>query len=300
MSIEHFNLADLSPTTGDVPVSDEYKVEWVKAKAEFKRKTSAAFTGDVCDKSQKSCDPIVAFALQSSDSSHSSDSGQSLNESAHSYEPSLSQEARSSNKPEQSEPSGISSKLDLLQCVPFTTSAGSFSGQPLSRPASLNISSRLDSLSSGHMATSDALSSSSVTTSLSSLTAQLSGVDCEPKPSTSVQVEGHSQSAHDIGLHSSSLVNIGTVYGTHFDVTMQETPASDDVKSTVAAMRSIFERNAKLRSVSDKFSFGSNENLTFGTTLKSSHSSGSLTKIEKEEFGAFSTSDMNLVEKKKK
>ncbi|MPC09464.1 hypothetical protein E2C01_002076 [Portunus trituberculatus] len=191
MSLEHFNLADLSPTTGDVPVSDEYKVEWVKAKAEFKRKKSAAFTADVCDPSQKSCGPTVAFALQSSDSAHSSDSGQSLNESAHSYESSLSQETRSNNKPEQLEGSGISSKLD-------------------------------------------------------------------------------------------------------------ETPASDDVKSTVAAMKSIFERDAKLRSVSDKFSFGSNENLSFGTTLKSSHSSASLTKTEKKEFGAFSSADMNVMEKQKK
>ena len=300
MSLEHFNLADLSPTTGDVPVSDEYKVEWVKAKAEFKRKKSAALTADVCDKSQKSSGPTVAFALQSSDSSHSSDSGQSLNESGHSYESSLSQETRSSNKPEQLEPCGMSSKLDVLQGVPFTTSSGSISGLSLSRPASLKISSRLDSLSSGHINTNDALSTSSVTTSLNSLTTQLSSVDTEPKLSTSVQVEGHSQSAHDISLHSSSLVDIGAVYGPHFDVTIQETPASDDVKSTVAAMKSIFERDAKLRSVSDQFSFGSNENLTFGTTLKSSHSSPSLTKTEKKEFGALTTSNVNVMEKKKK
>ena len=292
MSMEHFNLADLSPTTGDVPVSDEYKVEWVKAKAELRRKKSAVLIANVCDQSEHISDPTVASHLQSSDSSHSSDSAQCQNESLHSFESSLSQETRSSSKPEQAEPTGISPKEDVLQSVPFTLSAGNYSG-PLSRPYSLKISPRLDPISAGHMNTSDALSPSSVTTNYSSLTSQLSGVDSEPKLSASVKVEGSSRPAYDLRLHSSSLVDIGTVYDTHFDVAIQETTASDDVKSTVAAMRSIFERDAQLRSVSDKFSFGSNENVTFGTTMKNSQ-----TEIGEQAYEALNPS--NMMEKKKK
>lgn len=42
-------MADLSPTTSNVPVSDEYKVEWVKAKAEMRRRDSASYhTTDSC------------------------------------------------------------------------------------------------------------------------------------------------------------------------------------------------------------------------------------------------------------
>lgn len=298
MSLEDFNLADLSPTTGNVPVSDEYKVEWVKAKAELRRQKSAAYTTTVCDPSEQICDPTVASVLQSSDSSHSSDSAQCLSEAPHSLESSMSQEARSTNNLEQSEPTGISPKVDVLQSAPMTTTSGNFSGPSLSRPSSLKISPRLDQLSSGHINTNDAMSTASATTSLNSFTTQLSDMESEPQLSASANVEESSRSAYDLGLHTGNLVDIGAVYDSSFDVAIQETAASDDVKSTVAAMKSLFERNVHRRSVS--FGANSNENLTFGTTMRSLHSSRLQTKIEEEESETLSPPKMNLVQTKKK
>ncbi|XP_068230481.1 uncharacterized protein [Palaemon carinicauda] len=51
---EVINLSDLSPTTANVPMSDEYKVEWVKARAEMKRRKSSASSTDKSDKASAS------------------------------------------------------------------------------------------------------------------------------------------------------------------------------------------------------------------------------------------------------
>ncbi|XP_066976465.1 transport and Golgi organization protein 1-like isoform X4 [Macrobrachium rosenbergii] len=51
---EVINLSDLSPTTANVPMSDEYKVEWVKARAEMKRRKSSASSTDKSDKASVS------------------------------------------------------------------------------------------------------------------------------------------------------------------------------------------------------------------------------------------------------
>ncbi|KAG0722248.1 Transport and Golgi organization protein 1 [Chionoecetes opilio] len=299
MSMEHFNLAGLSPTTENVPVSDEYKVEWAKAKAELRQQKLAVFQASGCDDSEQISGPSVECVLQSSDSSHSSDSAQCLSESAHSLESSFSQETRSVNKSEQSESIGISPKVNALPSDSFTPSAGNFSGPSLLRPSSLKISPRIDHLSSGHMNTNDVLSASSMAENLNLIATQLSCVDGALNLCASVNTEGPSRPAYGLGLHSGNLVDIGTVYDTHFDMAIQETAASDDVKSTVAAMKSIFERDAQLRSLSDTFSVGSNEKLPFGPTMKSSHSSRTQIKVEEKEFEALSP-DVNLLQKKKK
>lgn len=269
MSLKEYDFADLSPTTGNVPVSDEYKVEWVKAKAELRRKNAASFTTGISEKKGEAAATTVASFLQSFDSSHSSDSAQGLSESpAHSVDSPVSQEIKNGSKLEQVESSGAAPVSEAVPSIHVATSSGSLKRTSCSRPSSLMISPRPDNLSAGLVTTNDTLPTSSTTSNFSSLSTQQSTAEKEPQPSTAV--EGPSRSSYDLGLHSAKLVDLGTVvYDDSFDVALQETAASDDVKSTVAAMKSMFERDAQLRSMSKTLPFGSSEKLvSFGTTVK--------------------------------
>lgn len=296
MSMEQYDFGDLSPTTGNVPVSDEYKVEWVKAKAELRRKKSASFTTGVYDVKEEAGGPNVASILQSFESSHSSDSAQATSESPpHSVESPVPQEQKTSSKMEQPESTGTVPKVEALPHASVAPNSGSFTRTTFSRPSSLKISPRLDNLPAGLVTTNDTLPTSSTISNFSSLSTQPSGVENDPQLSTSA--EGPSRSSYDLGLHSGNIVDLGTVvYDKSFDVALQETPASDDVKSTVAAMKSLFERDAQLRSVSETLPLGSSEKfVSFGTTVNNSLSSRSDVKIDER-----NPSHMDLMMDKKK
>lgn len=298
MSMEQYDFADLSPTTGNVPVSDEYKVEWVKAKAELRRKKSAALTSGVCEKEDVAA-PTVASILQSFDSSHSSDSAQGCSASpAHSGDSPVPQEIKTgSSKTEQLESPDTGPKVELLSSISVASGSGNFTRTSFSRPSSLKISTRQESLPAGLVTTSDNLPTSSAPSKFTSLTTQHSSVETEPQLST--LAEGPTRSSYDLGLHSAKLVDLGTVvYDNSFDVALQETAASDDVKSSVAAMKSIFERDAQLRSMSQTLPYGSRSReklVSFGTTVKSSLSSRSDLKKEERESEAFNPTHMNLM-----
>lgn len=287
MSMEEYDFADLSPTTGNVPVSDEYKVEWVKAKAELRRKQSAALTTGINENKEDAAAPIVASILQSFDSSHSSDSAQGLSESpARTVESPVPQEVQSGSKIEQLESTTTGPKVELLPSISVAPNSGNFTRTSFSRPSSLKISARQDSLTAGLVTMNDNLPTSSATSNFSSL------ATLENEPQLSTSVEGPSRTSYDLGLHSAKLVDLGAVvYDNSFDVALQETAASDDVKSSVAAMKSIFERDAQLRSMSETLPYGSSEKVvSFGTTVKSSLSSRSDLKKEERE-----SSHMNLM-----
>lgn len=288
MSMEEYDFADLSPTTGNVPVSDEYKVEWVKAKAELRRKQSAALTTGFNENKEEAAAPIVASILQSFDSSHSSDSAQGLSESpACTVESPVPLEVQSGSKIEQLESTTTGPQVELLPSISVAPNSGNFTRTSFSRPSSLKISARQDSLTAGLATMSDNLPTSSATSNFSSLATQ----ENEPQLSTSVEVP--SRTSYDLGLHSAKLVDLGAVvYDDSFDVALQETAASDDVKSSVAAMKSIFERDAQLRSMSETLPYGSSSEkvVSFGTTVKSSLSSRSDLKKEERE-----SSHMNLM-----
>lgn len=286
MSMEEYDFADLSPTTGNVPVSDEYKVEWVKAKAELRRKQSAALTTGINENKEEAAAPTVASVAQSFDSSHSSDSAQALSESpARTVESPTPPEVQSDSKIEQLESTATGPKVEILPSVSVAPNSGNLT-RIFSRPSSLKLSARQDSLTAGVATTNDNLPSSSSASNFSSLATQ------EKEAQLSTSVEGPSRTSYDLGLHSAKLVDLeAVVCDNSFDAALQETAASDDVKSSVAAMKSIFERDAQLRSMSERQPFGtSGKVVSFATRMKSSLSSRSdLRKGERE------SSHMNLV-----
>lgn len=252
-SPEHFSLADLSPTTGNVPLPDEYKVEWAKAKAELKRRKSSASS---TDKSERTSGASVTTAshLQSTDSSmHSSDSlpcpSESSTQSNESpLHPQLSQTAKiheSGNVP----PNIVVSSHQSVNpsCV--------FSGSP-PRPTSLNIIPRKSSVPACY-----AESQHSVQPQPATRVTKIPLPNNQPNRAlnashiSSFTVSGDTSRTAGQEVHRGDRNRVGPCLNLRgqMDDSICETAASDDVKSSAAALKSFFEAR-QFSGSGDKFS----------------------------------------------
>ncbi|KAG7174431.1 Transport and Golgi organization 1-like 1 [Homarus americanus] len=220
---EHVSLSDLSPTTGNVPMSDEYKVEWVRAKAELKRRKSSASSTDRSDKIDKAFTTSTASNLQSSDSSHhSSDFPHCPSESS----------TRSTESP-------LNRQLIKMSKVHSQNIfQKSVTHEPVypARPSSLSVAPTPCPVYSAHQVEAP----SPIITHNPLHSQPSSNVPVSHTPNLIINKEA---SRSDCGLEIANIhlqrgdLNLSDSMGED----LQETTASDDVKSSAAAMRSMYK-----------------------------------------------------------
>lgn len=201
-------MADLSPTTSNVPVSDEYKVEWVKAKAEMRRRDSASY--------------------------HTTDSCFNL-------------------------PSSTLPGVGANSSYPATENNATI--QSSVRPSSLTISSQAAVDTSEHLDTQP--SNERLLNTKSEVPIPLSQPLCYANNSRGDTSSGMKElDKADFGLElSNSDFTCSREYAHRniIEEEFRETPTSDDVKSSVAAMKLLYERKSSIESQKDSINYNISE-----------------------------------------
>lgn len=251
---ERFSLADLSPTTGNVPVSDEYKVEWVKAKAELKRRKSSASLTDRSDTTDKGSLTSVISRFHTTDPSLCSSYsplclGESSTQSTGSPLPQLRQSANvhlSKDSPLKSTASSPQSPGILSHSAISQNSAEqTYLTSSFQRPSSLsvNLVSACNSAThptAHHQAVSAVAKLNPSYNQLSSSTT----VPCVDQTTINEETSGSNYDMDVPSIHPQKIKDLKRVtinLGDSVDADLQETPASDDVKSSAAALRNKYE-----------------------------------------------------------
>ncbi|XP_064120821.1 LOW QUALITY PROTEIN: transport and Golgi organization protein 1-like [Macrobrachium nipponense] len=239
---EVINLSDLSPTTANVPLSDEYKVEWVKARAEMKRRKSSASSTDKSDKASMSPTSNRNSAGSSYPSSESlacpSDSSTNLVDSP--IRPCRRKDVKLSDDDDAKE-----HRLIRAHTVDVVPAAAAVSTEPVSisemieisplRPSSLTVMTGSHPVSVVYSASRPSVFHRTVSPvgRSGSLNDDLPSTLSEIKEDIPVVTEERVMK-RELSIPSLCLDD---------DVTesVKESPASDDFKSSVAAIRSFYE-----------------------------------------------------------
>ncbi|XP_064120667.1 uncharacterized protein LOC135225268 [Macrobrachium nipponense] len=239
---EVINLSDLSPTTANVPLSDEYKVEWVKARAEMKRRKSSASSTDKSDKASVSPTSNRNSAGSSYPSSESlacpSDSSTNLVDSP--IRPCRRKDVKLSDDDDAKE-----HRLIRAHTVDVVPAAAAVSTEPVSisemieisplRPSSLTVMTGSHPVSVVYSASRPSVFHRTVSPvgRSGSLNDDLPSTFSEIKKDIPVVTEERVMK-RELSIPSLCLDD---------DVTesVKESPASDDFKSSVAAIRSFYE-----------------------------------------------------------
>lgn len=232
-SVDTFSLSDLSPTTENVPMSDEFKVECVRAKAELRRQKRCIDTvpensGGTSSQQQAAPSAYRAYLAHTSNEEFNS-SMYSSAASVHKSQISTYTHDSDEHVHESNTSSGHSYDSTALSYTSVDTAC-----LPASSFSRTSVTTKVHSDSQARVSHSNFSQTANV-----NLCDLSSVVVTEAHPTTFVVTS-------DRGIREMPIMSIS-----ESESDLRDSPASDDVKSRVAAMRSLYEAKQQGRAIAE-------------------------------------------------